>query len=152
MQQNKEEENRQKDAAPTTLLASQVCKNPHRLFWKPERQEKLEDYRKRMLFPRRLVWPSNREPLSDTTFNHILVFSHVQYTQLKVIIGSSHLISMKTMSTAWRGFSFKHKSCLSWKWMAVLFSHKYVCKCLSWRTWRDYLFAYYKGTGPQTFY
>lgn len=94
-------------------------------------RKKLEDYRKRMLFPRTLLVSSNRKSLSDTTFNHILVFSCVQCTQLKVIIGSHHQISMKTMSTAWRGLSFKHKSCLSWKWMTVLFPHKYLCKALS---------------------
>lgn len=145
MQQNKEEENRQKDTAPTTLLASQVCKKPTRVFWNPERQEKWEDYRQRLLFPRTLVWPSKREPLIPLL---IIFWFSVMYSTK----GSSHLISMMTTSTAWRGFSFKHKSCLSWKWMALLFLPKYVCKGLSWRTWRDYLFAYYKGTGPQTFF
>lgn len=79
----------------------------------PERQEKLADDVKRMLFPRTLVWPSNRKPLSDTTFNHILFRSHVLYIQLKVIISGSfsHLISTKTKSTAHRGLPFKHKSC-----------------------------------------
>lgn len=138
------ENNRESDAAPTTLLASLVRKgnwqNPHRLLCNPERQEKLEDDVKRMLFPRTLVWPSNRKRLSDTTFNHILFFSHVLYTQLKVIIGRSfsHLISTKTTSTAHRGLSFKHESCSAESEWLLYFTMT-IHKGLNWRTWGGYI-------------
>lgn len=56
MQQNKEEENnRPKDAAPTTLLASLVCKKPTQAILKPRKVGKIRRVQKKNAISKDIV-------------------------------------------------------------------------------------------------